>query len=550
SSKAKNLKQRIIDNIESTKLIFQEDKLLLSELLESYDKEFFNKFIEYFQGKTPISLLLNNVSQLNNYLFGDYFRFFTFDSTTMGKKQIHNNEALLFSSEFSSKFANKKHILCDYKVKVDLTRSVKKPDKDLKKTFKDMGFNLESIVDLEFFEYRHEQENLNFTVLDAETIDHLKQKYGIIIDGDDNPIYSISKIIYSQPNLNYKDEMTLLEMLKFHCDKEKLHLQFGVFSSNGRKNYIPLYVGIGTNEPYGIKTKGTSQKERFFIMDLLTNNIQLDHNTKLIPSNLNNFFTYIKFNKNYSLVYDIDSYKCLSNGNHSIVFKLIDSVTKKFIKFYNFEVKIIDDKIELGILDLLNNICNGLETVQLRNIAGNNNNATLSFQLNSKNTLIVTLFANNTYTKSLYKININELVVQANVVKINLIDTIKKMLQPSWSNDSYLLNLLNLTDKDYLEYFRLKNNPYKIVSDLDYKKSLKFLNESKGNFFNHTTDSGGNLQYQNYSQMGEDLESISGVENRMKFISILFGSFLKSGDLDDIVLDPKLFEKTHPLFSE
>lgn len=546
----KSLKQRLIDNSAESKKIVEEDKLILSELLQSYDKDYFNKLVSFFQWESNLAQILENVNTLNEFLFGDYFRFFALDTITMWKKQIHNNKVLLFSSEFSSKFSNKKHCFGNYKVKVDLTRSVKTPGKSLKKTFKNIWLDLESIVDIEFFEYRHEEENLNFTDLDVETISFLANKYWVIVDWRETPTYLLNKIIYSQLNLDYKDEKTLLEMIKFYTDKEKVHIQFWVFVANNIKKYLPLYVWIWTNEPYWIKSKWITQKERYFIADLLTNNIQFEHRIKFTSSNLKDFFTYIRFNKKFSLLYEPDSYEYLPNWNHSITFNLVDANTKRFIKFYNIEINIINDKTQLWLISLLDNICNWLQTIQLvNNDAINQESATLSFQINNKNTIVASLIKNNTYKTSIYRVFVSEVVVESKSFILNQIEQIKTMIQPSWSNASYLLNLLTNTDKYYSKYFRLKHYPHKVVADLDCSKALIHLNKSKWNFYNYITDSQWDLQYSNFAQMWEDFEQISWLDNRLKYINILLWSFIANWDLDSIVLDPETFVKSHKLLN-
>lgn len=68
---------------------------------------------------------------------------------------------------------------------------------------------------------------------------------------------------------DYKEFKELVAEEKLYFEKEKMHFKFAkCLNSNGENIYVPLYIGIGANEPLGFEEQDIKGKKRWYKVDL------------------------------------------------------------------------------------------------------------------------------------------------------------------------------------------------------------------------------------------------------------------------------------------
>ncbi len=90
-------------------------------------------------------------------------------------------------------------------------------------------------------------------------------KYPLLDDSQNNEMKDFIKEYSTDSSIN-KEDLEEIDSLKALEDVDKIHLKFLIFDNN---NYIPVYIGIGSNQPYGLSEKQRENgKKRFFKYDL------------------------------------------------------------------------------------------------------------------------------------------------------------------------------------------------------------------------------------------------------------------------------------------
>jgi hypothetical protein len=122
---------------------------------------------------------------------------------------------------------------------IEIINNTKKPSPALKQALKKNGIDCECIADIEFIER---------VPMHVETKSNLQE---LIIE------------YYEDPRLERSFIEESIRGLRMMQEVEKLHTMFAV-----GKQIIPVYVGVGTNQPYKLSEKTQHGKNRYYRLDL------------------------------------------------------------------------------------------------------------------------------------------------------------------------------------------------------------------------------------------------------------------------------------------
>jgi len=127
---------------------------------------------------------------------------------------------------------------------VDVICSKKEIDSRLKQTLEDLDFFADSVIDFETLEFPHYQ-NESYYGFSSELVNKLHKDFK-------KRSKEVSKEFRVQDSRLYRDI-------------EKFHITFAAGTRRTGKSpeFIPVYVGFGTNEPYGLSFDGKLGKARF-----------------------------------------------------------------------------------------------------------------------------------------------------------------------------------------------------------------------------------------------------------------------------------------------
>jgi hypothetical protein len=152
-----------------------------------------------------------------------------FDEKDLFCSYVYNDH----SDSFSSGSARSVDILC----------RKKEIPRQLKEKLEHLGFFADSIIDFEALEFPH-YENESYFGKFSESVSKLYE--GLRKKGKE-----ISKEFRRQDSRLYRDT-------------EKFHVIFAAGrKAPGKLEFIPVYIGFGTNEPYGLTFEGKLGKSRF-----------------------------------------------------------------------------------------------------------------------------------------------------------------------------------------------------------------------------------------------------------------------------------------------
>ncbi len=161
------------------------------------------------------------------------------DEPSMQRKVIHNEDGLFCSyyyedlSSFSTTSTMNVDVLC----------RKKEIPAGLKRTLEDLDFFSDSLIDFETLEFPH-YGNESYYGFHSESVRKLHENLS-------KKNKDISKTMKGKESRLYRDT-------------EKFHV---IFAAGGRKQnkleFLPVYVGFGTNQPYGLVFNGKLGKSRF-----------------------------------------------------------------------------------------------------------------------------------------------------------------------------------------------------------------------------------------------------------------------------------------------
>ncbi|HFD3139459.1 TPA: hypothetical protein ACF21K_004414 [Escherichia coli] len=129
----------------------------------------------------------------------------------------------------------------DYRIEVSRKESVIQNDSILN-DLRQLGLKDGVVIDLEFFEFPQWDKQFDVS-------------------------RKISQIDFNE--INHTELRDYFKDNFLHVEKEKIHLKIIKCNQvNGKKIYLPLYVGVGTNEPFGLAIKKDGDKSRWYKLSL------------------------------------------------------------------------------------------------------------------------------------------------------------------------------------------------------------------------------------------------------------------------------------------
>ena len=129
----------------------------------------------------------------------------------------------------------------DYRIEVSRKESVIQNDSILN-DLRQLGLKDGVVIDLEFFEFPQWDKQFDVS-------------------------RKISQIDFNE--INHTELRDYFKDNFLHVEKEKIHLKIiRCDHVNGKKIYLPLYVGLGINEPFGLAIKKEGDKSRWYKLSL------------------------------------------------------------------------------------------------------------------------------------------------------------------------------------------------------------------------------------------------------------------------------------------
>ena len=407
---------------------------------------------------------INDVLTDESISFLKDYDYFSEDVGAKLKKDSHSEKSLVATYKFDPYFNLSNYPMPFDPIRIDVIRQEKSLDDfpELKKDLKLSGFNAKKIVDIEFFEQMHDSAYPDFW---NRVLNH----------------YTDSSIGHKELKEKFKD-------LGVHIEKEKIHLQYAVDDNN---NFIPVYIGVGTNQPYGLAIKGSAGKNRFYRLDLMTNSIEQKVCFSETPIN------------NATTSFDGERFEVLES------FKIDRTRDVGLFFFINKEYHISD----LNSKPFVNNL--------------------VKYALGSTNGLAYPDFP-------LAEVSCN--------FPINKLDRVKKLkdLQINWTN-SDLLSLIDVHKRTilinkvfpaYEEYFSTFYHPASLINEFGGEKIITHLWENAKGIRSRQDFLGmiGNAVNGNLEFVIDDLELMGSTSPRLKVASILLGIMIKTKKLEDLII--------------
>lgn len=147
---------------------------------------------------------------------------------------------------------------------IDVVCAKKAVPQQLKHRLQEAKIYPQAIVDFELLEYPHYTHEYYYGIKHKEAVTRLLEDTAV--SGKD-----ISKQFQSQHSPLYRDT-------------EKIHIQFAAVPKKKGMQFIPVYVGIGTNEPYSLTHSGMFGKSRYLKYNFLDEKTGIEGwSPKLLP---------------------------------------------------------------------------------------------------------------------------------------------------------------------------------------------------------------------------------------------------------------------------
>ena len=329
---------------------------------------------------------------------------------------------------------------------------------------KKIKLNVDKYIDLEFFEYVNLEK-----VFDMSGV---LQNMGEAVDIED---YQVFRELIEENNLYF--------------EKEKMHFKFlKCLTDNNEVIYIPLYVGIGTNEPLGFEEQDIKGMKRWYKCDMESDQA---YETKGV----------LKLNR---------------RKGKNIVFKGEGAYGQL-------------DKISIE------------ETYDVQKetiiIAAINPNAT-KFNIYVQNNNILDGFCEFEYRKRKGKLlnkPIGQIVPEYNSQEnLNLECCLLRSIS---APKAELVNLSNSIDKEYIRFFSVKWHPFNILSDFGCQKIF----ENLSNKHVSTHGKGEIAELIECCEMGNiqtivgDIERLKSYSERLKYANLIFRMLLEKNEFYKIL---------------
>ncbi|OPH47970.1 hypothetical protein [Vibrio campbellii] len=228
------LKEKLEEAMKKSDSLIKSDKVIMDQVLGT------DKNLPYI-----LSNFLYSNEQFDFSLIEDLEKcFFEIELFSFEKKQLGIEKSLFGRWDFnSSMYHNFNYYLMGLDYRIEVSRKEEKiHNLNIEKDLKQLNLKDAIIVDLEFFEFPQWERQFDVSQKIKE-IDFDKIKHDELRD-------------YVKENL-------------LHIEKEKIHLKFVKCKDQEDKNiYLPLYIGLGTNEPFGLGLKNKGDKSRWYKLSL------------------------------------------------------------------------------------------------------------------------------------------------------------------------------------------------------------------------------------------------------------------------------------------
>lgn len=228
------LKEKLEEAMRKSDSLIKSDKVMMDQVLGT------DKNLPYI-----LSNFLYSNEQFNFSLIEDLEKcFFEIELFSFDKRQLGIEKSLFGRWDFnSSMYHSFNYYLMGLDYRIEVSRKEEKiHNPNIEKDLKQLNLKDAIIVDLEFFEFPQWERQFDVSQKIKE-IDFDKIKHDELRD-------------YVKENL-------------LHIEKEKIHLKIVKCKDQEDKNiYLPLYIGLGTNEPFGLGLKNKGDKSRWYKLSL------------------------------------------------------------------------------------------------------------------------------------------------------------------------------------------------------------------------------------------------------------------------------------------
>lgn len=383
-------------------------------------------------------------------LINDIEKYFFTNNLFSFEKKLFGIEKNLFGRwDFNSSISPNLMGL-DYRIEVSRKEEI--PDSAIKEDLKQLNLKEAVIVDLEFFEFA--QWAMQFDI---------SQKL-ITLDRD---------------SIKFNELRDYIKENALHIEKEKIHLKIiKCKNKNGKDIYLPLYIALGTNEPFGLAPKQEGHKPRWYKLSLDTEEPYLEEGKIKILSTDKKIINQIVSN---------DKVELIENDNSC------DAKTKTFT--------------------VINRSCKNIQS--------------------SHNDLL------QGYIKYNYSIKDNAPVIKEpisiiepyyNKENVRRIDIWRQYIDKKYIFDE-LIFLLNKSQEEYENFFELFNSPYRTISQLGTIKTVeliqrkykKILTDQESDMLNAC------VAANNINTIAGDLYKLGIDSNRNRISSLLIQVLLLTG---------------------
>lgn len=426
----------------------REDIKNKADSISKEDKEMIEQFNNYILGAEKIENFISNTN-----FFDEKFMHCTHFSDEKIYRYTLPNE------KYKKEFLGSPMIVDLMYKELDTKRICNKTQDCLQKN----NLNLEKYIDIEFFEYMNLENSFDMSGNLADL--------GEAVDIKD-----------------YKEFRELVAEGKLYFEKEKIHFKFAKCSNQQNQIiYIPLYIGVGTNEPLGFQEKDIRGMKRWYKVDV-ENDTPFQSKGILKQNN----------RKSEGTIFKSEGYGYLDKNSIQETYDFTDNTVIVCALNPNVE--------DFNILKP-SKIFQGFCMFKEINVKGEKE----------------------------YRM-VGEVTpeYEENFENFNLEEYIKIILQDP---KKYLIDLSNCIDKEYMKFFSVKWHPYKILSNYGCIELFKNLSDKYQ--ATHAKDElkelyhcciGGNV----HTIVG-DIDRLKSYTERLKYANLIFSSLLKSGNFFEIL---------------
>jgi hypothetical protein len=425
------------------------DAALLDDILKK-DKDFPVALYDYYISNKTYSECFKGFSDIYNCFINT--EIFNFEKKSSG---IEKNLFGLWKFQ-PNIYKNLKHqFFGDIRIEVSRKES-NVTDKSIVDDLKALNIVDYKIVDIEFFEFSDWESQFDLS-------NKIRDSIFIINDHTELRDY--------------------IKQNKLHLEKEKIHCKFIVGKKSDKDIILPLYIGIGTNEAYGLQLKVGDDKNRWF-------KLTLDIEKPYIE-------------KAYLKTKETDKNKI-----------------ENLLKRYEWTGVTNDDS-----WDDKSVICTIINTSEL------------DYRKEKNDALICFLKCK---TKNGHPTEPIAIVSpEYNKEYVNRLDLWKEYISGQKCLNTYLFNLLEQSQNNYQCFFYMYNCPYRIISGLGTEKvaravSLKYKKILSDGDFSLLANC---VEWNNINTIAGDIHRLGIDSERNRISSLLFTYLLAQDQVNKIILN-------------